>query len=267
MLHRVRVSLATVGRLERITAIVLVLNNISKQYDGSTVLHPFTYTVPESHITVIIGPSGSGKSTILRIIAGLIASDTGNIEFNNTIITAENIEAVRRRFGYVIQEGGLFPHLTVEQNVTLMARYLGWDLDKMDTRTFELAQLVNFQDELFARYPTELSGGQRQRVSIMRSLMLDPEVLLLDEPLGALDPMMRFDLQSELKEIFQKLKKTVIFVTHDLAEAAFFADTIVLMKEGKIAQKGSLEQMINSPDDEFVSRFIRAQRSHLENSG
>ena len=246
---------------------MLVLDNISKQYDGSIVLHPFTYTVPESHTTAIIGPSGSGKSTILRIIVGLIASDSGSIEFNGTTITTENIEAIRRRIGYVIQEGGLFPHLTVEQNVTLMARYLGWDLDKVDSRTFELARLVNFQDKLFCRYPTELSGGQRQRVNIMRSLMLDPEVLLLDEPLGALDTLMRFDLQSELKEIFQRLKKTVIFVTHDIAEAAFFADTIVLMKEGVIAQQGSLEQMIKSPNDEFVSRFIKAQRLHVDIPG
>ena len=253
--------------METITVIVLVLDNISKRYDGSIVLHPFTYTVPESHTTAIIGPSGSGKSTILRIIVGLIASDSGSIEFNGTTITTENIEAIRRRIGYVIQEGGLFPHLTAEQNVTLMARYLGWDLDKVDSRTFELARLVNFQDKLFCRYSTELSGGQRQRVNIMRSLMLDPEVLLLDEPLGALDTLMRFDLQSELKEIFQRLKKTVIFVTHDIAEAAFFADTIVLMKEGVIAQQGSLEQMIKSPNDEFVSRFIKAQRLHVDIPG
>ena len=166
--------------------------------------------------------------------------------------------------GYVIQEGGLFPHLTAQQNVTLVARYLNWSSDKIDHRLSQLASLVQLNPDSLSRYPAELSGGQRQRVSLMRALMLDPDVLLLDEPLGSLDPMIRFDLQNDLRKIFQQLHTTVVLVTHDLSEAAFFADHIVLLKDGKIVQRGSLRDLIDAPADPFVESFIRAQRSPLE---
>jgi osmoprotectant transport system ATP-binding protein len=166
--------------------------------------------------------------------------------------------------GYVIQEGGLFPHLTAAANVALMARYLRWKRPAIQRRLAELAELTQLPLPSLQRLPTELSGGQRQRVSLMRALMLDPDVLLLDEPLGALDPMIRYDLQQDLRRIFQQLHKTVVLVTHDLGEAAFLGDTLVLLREGRIVQQGSPEQLVQHPRDGFVERFVRAQRSPLD---
>jgi len=162
--------------------------------------------------------------------------------------------------GYVIQEGGLFPHLTLRDNVTVMARYLRRNADWIEHRLGDLAQLVRLPLELMSRFPAEISGGQRQRVSLMRALMLDPELLLLDEPLGALDPMIRY----ELKSIFAKLGKTVVMVTHDIAEAAFFGHTLVLMREGHIVQTGPFKALARTPAEPFVTQFINAQREPME---
>ncbi|HCK11696.1 MAG TPA: ABC transporter ATP-binding protein, partial [Candidatus Latescibacteria bacterium] len=164
----------------------------------------------------------------------------------------------------VIQEGGLFPHLTARQNVCLMASYLGEDAGKTDQRINELCRLTHFPVDGLDRYPAELSGGQRQRISLMRALMLDPDVLLLDEPLGALDPMIRAELQEDLRDIFDSLNKTVVIVTHDIGEAGYFGQEIVLMREGRIVQKGSLEDLVKRPADSFVTQFVNAQRSPLE---
>jgi osmoprotectant transport system ATP-binding protein len=165
--------------------------------------------------------------------------------------------------GYVIQEGGLFPHLTVRSNVTVMARWLRRDAAWIDNRLGELAQLVRLPPQLMTRFPAELSGGQRQRVSLMRALMLDPDLLLLDEPLAALDPMIRYELQQELKAIFVELGKTVVMVTHDIAEAAFFGQTLVLMRDGRIVQTGTLRELAQSPAEPFVEQFISAQREPM----
>ena len=165
--------------------------------------------------------------------------------------------------GYVIQEGGLFPHLSAGDNVTLMARYLKWDTHRIENRLHELAEIARFPVDGLSRFPAQLSGGQRQRVSLMRALMLDPDVLLLDEPLGALDPMIRADLQTDLKRIFQSLKKTVLLVTHDMGEAAFFSDLIILLRDGEIVQAGTLDEFFETPADPFVTHFINAQRSPL----
>jgi osmoprotectant transport system ATP-binding protein len=161
----------------------------------------------------------------------------------------------------VIQDGGLFPHLTARANVLLMARHLGKTEEEIHNRLLELCDLTKFSENLLPRYPVELSGGQRQRVSLMRALMLSPELLLLDEPLGALDPLVRASLQKDLKEIFTRLGQTVLFVTHDLAEAIYFADEIVLLNEGRIVQKGTITDLRDRPGDPFVSEFINAQRS------
>ena len=165
--------------------------------------------------------------------------------------------------GYVVQDGGLFPHLTAHGNVTLMAHYLGWNARRIETRLAELTELTRFPDDGLTRYPTQLSGGQRQRVSLMRALMLEPDVLLLDEPLGALDPIIRSELQTDLRRIFQALAKTVLLVTHDLSEAGFFGDLIVLLRDGKIVQQGRLADLLGTPADPFVTRFINAQRGPL----
>src|SRR5213079_2464685 len=191
---------------------------------------------------------------------GLVEPDSGTITFNGSQTTPNNIDRLRRRIGYVIQEGGLFPHLTARANVLLMARHLGKAAPELRERLLELCELTRFSENLLARYPVELSGGQRQRVSLMRALMLSPELLLLDEPLGALDPLVRASLQTDLKEIFARLRQTVLFVTHDLAEAIYFGDEIVLMNEGHIVQQGSLLDLRENPANPFVSEFINAQR-------
>jgi osmoprotectant transport system ATP-binding protein len=236
------------------------LVNVSKRYAEAVALQPTNLSVERSKTTVLIGPSGCGKSTLLRLIIRLIEPDSGSIEFNGEVIRPDNIDVLRHRIGYVIQEGGLFPHLTARANVVLMARHIGKSQEEMQSRLLELCALTRFSENLLSRYPLELSGGQRQRVSLMRALMLSPELLLLDEPLGALDPLVRASLQKDLKEIFAHLGQTVLFVTHDLAEAIYFGDEIVLMNEGRIVQKGSVTDLRERPADAFVSEFIHAQR-------
>ena len=236
------------------------LVDVSKRYAGATALHSTNLPVERGKATVLIGPCGCGKSTLLRLIIRLIEPDSGWIEFNGEPITAENINVLRRRIGYVIQEGGLFPHLTARANVLLMARHIGNSQEETHNRLLELSELTRFSEKLLPRYPVELSGGQRQRISLMRALMLSPELLLLDEPLGALDPLVRASLQKDLKEIFTRLGQTVLFVTHDLAEAIYFADQIVLMNEGRIVQKGTITDLREKPADPFVREFMNAQR-------
>jgi osmoprotectant transport system ATP-binding protein len=243
---------------------MLILSSVSKRYNDTIVLAPTDLQVPAGETTVLIGPSGCGKSTLLRLIVGLIQPNTGNITLGGTKLEPTNLLDMRQRMGYVIQEGGLFPHLTVRDNVTVMARYLQRDGDWIVNRFAELAQLVRLPLELMSRLPAELSGGQRQRVSLMRALMLDPEVLMLDEPLGALDPMIRYELQQELKSIFAKLGKTVVMVTHDIAEAAYFGHTLVLMREGRIVQTGPFKALARTPAEPFVTQFINAQREPME---
>ncbi|MCH7886100.1 MAG: ATP-binding cassette domain-containing protein [Planctomycetes bacterium] len=240
---------------------MLELSGVSKKYGQATALHPTDLTVPVGRTTVLIGPSGCGKSTLLRLMIGLIQPDTGSVRIDGTPMTPETALDLRRRMGYVIQDGGLFPHLTARHNVTLMARHLGWSAKRTEARLDELADLTQFPRDGLDRYPVQLSGGQRQRVSLMRALMLDPGVLLLDEPLGALDPMIRADLQDDLARVFKLLAKTVVLVTHDLQEADFFADTIALMNEGRVVQRGNLSQLSNAPANEFVTRFLNAQHA------
>ncbi len=236
------------------------LVDVSKRYADAAALHPTDLSIEHAKTTVLIGPSGCGKSTLLRLIIRLIQPDSGSITFEGEPITPDNIDTLRRRIGYVIQEGGLFPHLTARANVVLMARHVGRSQEEMQPRLQELCDLTRFSENLLSRYPVELSGGQRQRVSLMRALMLSPELLLLDEPLGALDPLVRASLQKDLKEIFARLQETVVFVTHDLAEAIYFGDEIVLMNEGRVIQKGAVTDLRDNPADPFVSEFINAQR-------
>lgn len=236
------------------------LSKVSKSFGSLQVLKPTTVDFRTGESTVLIGPSGCGKSTLLRILVGLIAPDTGTIQFDGISITSKNIQQQRQRMGYVIQDGGLFPHLTSRQNVALLATHLGWSQDKVQARVEELADLTRLPRVALDRYPTQISGGQRQRVGIMRSLMLDPAVMLLDEPMGALDPLVRFDLQEDLRKIFKTLGKTSIMVTHDMGEAAFFGDRVMMLGEGEIVQEGRLEELIQNPANEYVARFINAQR-------
>lgn len=236
------------------------LDSATKLYSGRIVLGPLTLGFPTGQTTALIGPSGCGKSTLLRMLLGLIPAELGVVYFGDTAVSAETGFAIRHRIGYVIQDGGLFPHLSARGNVAILPRHLRWPAPKIESRIVELAALVRLPVESLDRRPQELSGGQRQRVGLMRALMLDPEALLLDEPLGALDPLVRAELQMELRDIFRRLGKTVVLVTHDLAEAMHFADRIVLLRGGQIVQSGSAADLWHRPADEFVTRFIQAQR-------
>jgi len=230
----------------------------SKRYGALTALHPLSIDIADRQVTALLGPSGSGKTTILKLLAGLECPDDGRILWHGDPLVGD--EAYRRRLGYVIQDGGLFPHLTARRNVDLVARYLKWPQDRREARIADLAELVQLPADRLDRYPDELSGGQRQRVGLMRALMLDPETLLLDEPFGALDPLIRYDLQQEVAAIIDRLDKAAVLVTHDLAEARLLADTIILIHEGRLVQAGRFDDLVERPADPFVSRFVQAQR-------
>ncbi|HKY32220.1 MAG TPA: ATP-binding cassette domain-containing protein [Candidatus Polarisedimenticolia bacterium] len=234
------------------------LRGVSRHYGAVRALEPTTLRLGPG-VNVLLGPSGSGKSTLLRLIAGLARPGTGELAVGGVVVTPETIGPLRRRIGYVIQEGGLFPHMTAGANATLPARQAGWSPGRIEGRLDALCELTRFPRDGLARYPVQLSGGQRQRVSLMRALMLEPSLLLLDEPLGALDPMIRADLRRDLLRIFRTLESTVVLVTHDLAEAEHFADVVILMRGGSVVQAGTMRDLIERPADPFVSRFIGAQ--------
>ncbi|CAB1275047.1 ATP-binding cassette domain-containing protein [Candidatus Nitrosacidococcus tergens] len=250
-------------RIKKDKAIV-VLENVSKAYSTTAGIQHTSLSIPQGQIMALIGPSGCGKSTLLRLLVGLITPDSGRIYFEGIQLTPENILTQRQKMGYVIQEGGLFPHYTAQENIVLMANYLNWNQNKIAQRLGELVALTRFPEDALKRYPTQLSGGQRQRVALMRALMLDPDLLLLDEPLGALDPLNRYEMQTELREIFQSLRKTVIIITHDIGEAAYFSDRILLLRDGRIAQEGTVIDFLENPADSFVKQFIKAQRCPLD---
>jgi osmoprotectant transport system ATP-binding protein len=234
---------------------------VSKNFGCEQALAEINLTIERGRATVLIGPSGCGKSTLLRLIIGLVQPDRGEILLSDRPLTERTIRTVRHHMGYVIQDGGLFPHLSARGNLTLQPRLLGRSRTEIDNRIAELCELTHFPKNALDRFPIELSGGQRQRVSLMRALMLAPELLLLDEPFGALDPLVRARLQTELKSIFRELHQTAVLVTHDLAEAARLGDEIVLMKDGRIVQSGTFRDLNEMPASKFVTEFINAQRS------
>ncbi len=236
------------------------LRAVVKRFGGVEAVGPVSLAVAPGRTVALIGPSGAGKSTLLRLVLGLVAPDRGEVRIRGEPLGGAD-HAGRRRFGYVVQGGGLFPHLTAEGNAALVARHVRWTPARIAARLAELSALTRFPSDALARFPHELSGGQAQRVSLMRALFLDPEVLLLDEPLGALDPITRADLQADLRAIFGELGKTVLLVTHDLAEAAFFAHELVLLRAGVVVQRGTLDELSRAPADPFVARFVRAQRA------
>jgi osmoprotectant transport system ATP-binding protein len=240
---------------------VITFRAVAKRFGGGPpALVDINLEIAGGQTTALIGPSGCGKSTLLRLIIGLLEPTSGEVEVAGRTVTRADVLELRRRVGYVIQDGGLFPHLTARENITLMARHFRSPTAEIDARLTELCDLTRFAKQNLDRYPVELSGGQKQRVSLMRALMLKPELLLLDEPLGALDPLVRARLQNELKEIFAQLAQTIILVTHDMAEAAFLGDTLVLLNEGRVVQQGRLDDLRTRPASDFVSEFINAQR-------
>ena len=239
---------------------MLELDDVTLRLGPTFALRNCSLRVDAARTIALVGPSGCGKSTILRLASGLLKPDSGRIVLAGQSFEPANASALRRRLGFVLQEGGLFPHLSAGDNVTLMARYVGWSESQVAARLQMLLELVHLTDEHMRRRPSQLSGGERQRVSLARALMLDPDLLLLDEPLGALDPIVRHDLQRELRELIRRLRKAVLVVTHDVAEAGYLADELVIMRDGRIIQSGTLAQLIEAPADDFVARFVSAQR-------
>lgn len=240
---------------------MLELQNIFKSFEDRSVLADVNLRVPKGATHALIGSSGSGKTTLLRITLGLIPFDQGYVKINDQALLSFTQVQWADRIGYVPQDGGLFPHISGRNNVALIATVRGWSKSKIEARVEELRRVVDLDAEILTRFPREMSGGQKQRVAIMRAAMMDPAVMLLDEPMAALDPLIRRTLQRELKSIFQRLGKTVLLVTHDLGEAVYLAEQITMLHEGKVLQTGSYRDLLLSPASDFVSQFINAQRT------
>ena len=238
---------------------MIVLHDVTKTFGGRVAVDHVSVTVDTGTTHILLGSSGSGKSTLLRLVLGLLSPDTGDISIDGVPVTSAPRREVAQRIGYVVQEGALYPHLTVARNVTLPARARRWRRERIAERLTELADLTGLELALLHLYPSELSGGQRQRVGLMRALMLDPPILLLDEPLAALDPITRASLQLELAGLFHALQKTVVLVTHDIREAFVLGSTITLMNSGRVIQQGVFRDLARDPADPFVAEFLRAQ--------
>lgn len=246
-------------KMTEITGATILLENVTKSYGSKkAAVNQLTLEIPAGQTVMFVGPSGCGKTTTLKMINRLIEPTSGRIVIDGEDVTNMNGDELRRRIGYVIQAGGLLPHLTVGANVGLVPKMLKWDKQKIAARTDDLLELVSLDPEVYRdRYPKELSGGQQQRVGVARALAADPPVLLMDEPFGAVDPITRQRLQEELIHVQNELHKTIVFVTHDFDEAVKLGDWIVIFNEGgKIEQYGTPEQILAHPASEFVEDFI-----------
>ena len=239
---------------------MITLERVTKRFDSVVAIDDLSCCFEGGQTHVLLGSSGCGKSTILRLILGLLTPDRGSVRVGGSLMTAATRTELVAKMGYVVQEGALYPHLTARRNVSLVADARGWSRDRIVDRVRELVELVGLDDQIMQKYPNELSGGQRQRIGLMRALMLDPPILLLDEPLGSLDPLVRDTLQGQLKEIFSELRKTVILVTHDIREAAILGESITLMTDGHVVQRGTLIDLATRPSSEFVTAFLQAQK-------
>lgn len=236
--------------------------HVSKTYGGGTkAVDDLNLTVARGEFICLIGPSGSGKTTSLKMVNRLIEPSEGVIYVDGNDVMKQDVVELRRGIGYVIQQIGLFPHMTIGDNIALVTTLKGWPKARRDERVAELLEMVELDPGVYAdRYPRELSGGQQQRVGVLRALAAEPDLILMDEPFGALDPITRDSLQDELKRLHHRLQKTILFVTHDMDEALKLADRIVLMKDGRLVQVGSPDELLRRPADEFVASFIGAER-------
>ena len=236
---------------------MIEFQHISKSYHGKPIINDLSFTIHDGEFIVLIGPSGCGKTTTLKMINRLIPMDSGKILINNEDITKKDLTDLRTHIGYVIQQIGLFPNMTVAQNISVVPKLLKWEKEDMDKRVRELLEMVDLPYEEYAhKYPNQLSGGQQQRVGVLRALAARPPVLLMDEPFGALDPITRDTLQEELKDLQQKLNITTVFVTHDMEEAIKLADQIVFMDKGDIVQMDSPEEMLRNPKADIIRQFM-----------
>ncbi|AFG35215.1 glycine betaine/L-proline transport ATP binding subunit [Fervidobacterium pennivorans DSM 9078] len=238
------------------------LIDLKKYYpDGTKAVDGLNLTIENNKLTILIGPSGCGKTTTLKMINRLIERTGEDIRFDGTSIDEIDPIQLRRSIGYVIQDVGLFPHMTVFENIAVVPRLLKWDEEKIRKRVNELLELVNLDPEIYRdRYPAQLSGGQKQRVGIARGLAADPDILLMDEPFGAIDPINREKLQDALLEIQDQLKKTIVFVTHDIREAIKLGDKIAILNQGKLVQYDDTEEILRNPKNEFVEELLGSDR-------
>ncbi|MEK5338553.1 betaine/proline/choline family ABC transporter ATP-binding protein [Weizmannia sp. FSL W8-1119] len=240
---------------------MLKFDHVSKIYKGGKrAVDDLNLEFESGRFIVFIGPSGCGKTTTMKMINRLIEPTEGTIYINGKNIKNTDPVKLRREIGYVIQQIGLFPHMTIQQNISLVPRLLKWPEEKQRERAKELLQLVDMPEEFLDRYPHELSGGQQQRIGVLRALAADQPLILMDEPFGALDPITRDSLQDELKKLQKELGKTIIFVTHDMDEAIKLADQIVIMRDGKLVQTGTPDEILREPANEFVETFIGKER-------
>lgn len=239
---------------------MIELKDISKSFGSREVIRNLTVTFPPNEISVLIGPSGCGKTTTLEMINGLVKPDGGEIIVDGENLASTDLIALRRQIGYVIQEVGLFPHYNIYDNIALIPRLLKWEEGRIQSRIEELMTLVNLSPDQLGKYPAQLSGGQQQRVGVARALAADPQYLLMDEPFGALDPINRSRLQDEFLKIQKKLRKTVVFVTHDMDEALKLGNRIAIMRKGEIVQFDIPLQLMRNPENDFVKDFVGAHR-------
>ncbi|WP_391117440.1 ABC transporter ATP-binding protein [Psychrobacillus sp. L3] len=237
-------------------------NKVSKVFkDGTVALKDVSLTIPAEQLVVIIGPSGCGKTTLMKMINRLEIPTSGEVYVDGKAVSSLNPVELRKTIGYVIQQIGLFPHMTIEKNASLVPNLKGWPKEKTAKRIRELILMVGLDPKQYlAKYPLELSGGQQQRIGVVRALAGNPDIVLMDEPFSALDPISREQLQVEMKHLQEKINKTIIFVTHDMDEALKIADTIVVMRSGRIEQIGTPTELIENPINEFVKNFIGIER-------
>jgi osmoprotectant transport system ATP-binding protein len=246
-------------------AATLELREVTKRYPGQRepAIAELSLSVPAGEVCVLVGPSGSGKTTAMRLINRMIALTSGDILLGGESVLQREPTQLRREIGYVIQQIGLFPHLTVAENIATVPKLLGWERERINRRVQELLNLTGMDpDEIGPRYPTQLSGGQRQRVGVARALAADPPLMLMDEPFGAIDPITRSRLQDEFLGLQGRVRKTVVFVTHDIDEAIKMGDKIAILRQGgRLAQYGSPEEILTDPADDFVAEFVGADRA------
>ena len=246
---------------------LIKLEKVSKVYaDGFQALKEIDLIFEEGKINVLIGPSGCGKTTTMKMINRLAEHTSGKLTIDGKDIKEIDPIELRRRTGYVIQSIGLFPHMTIYENVASVPKLLKWDKNRINNKVDELLEMVHLDPEIYKhKYPSELSGGQQQRIGVIRALAAEPTTILMDEPFSALDPISKENLQEELIRIQKEIKKTIIFVTHDMDEAIKIADEIILMKDGVIVQKGTPEELLTNPANEFVKQFIGQERLRNKN--
>jgi len=240
---------------------LIKFEKISKKFKNTTVLSDVTFEIEEGQLVAIIGESGCGKTTTLKMINRLIKPTSGKIHINGEDISMKNVIDLRRNIGYVIQQTGLFPHMTIRENIELIPKVQNKSAEDITQRTYDLMDMVGLDcNEFLDRYPTELSGGQQQRVGVARAFATNPDIILMDEPFSALDPITRSSLQDELVSLQSKLKKTIVFVTHDMDEAVKISDKICIMDKGEIIQYDTPENILKNPVNDFVSEFVGKKR-------